>query len=99
MHVAKQLSSQTDYIRRLKSDLEKGDSYIKQLEKRILLLEGRLKDARFPFPAIKQGEPRVRFEKEENTRSLVNDYYKGNLSYTALIKSIKENPLRRAGII
>jgi hypothetical protein len=105
VHVAKQLSSQTDYI--------------KQLEKRILLLEGRLKDARLSFPAKKEisradasyyDENRRRPNplgrvitpqqaSEERTRSLVKDYYKGSLSYSALIKSIEENPLRRAGII
>jgi len=73
-------------IRRLKADLEDKNSYIKQLEKRVLLLEGRLKSSVFHYY---QEEPRrLKFDKEELTRSLVKDYYKGKLSYDALVSRI-----------
>uniref|UniRef100_A0A6C0F554 Uncharacterized protein n=1 Tax=viral metagenome TaxID=1070528 RepID=A0A6C0F554_9ZZZZ len=75
-----------DYIKRLEADLEDKNSYIKQLEKRVKLLEKCLESSVF---IRKPKEPEsLKFDKEELTRSLVMDFYKGKLSYDALLSRV-----------
>jgi hypothetical protein len=88
-----------DYLfAQLEAATKEKDEYIKQLENRILLLEGRLKEFTRSSGAAcydhnkATPEPgrRVRFEKEELTRSHINEYYRGKITYTQLIS--RTNP-------